>query len=294
MSDSLHVHQLGEVSVTLIREIETDAVPAKALIPGWKTSEAKAHADGLVPFCMDQSAEHLGLSNHSWLVQTPLHIVLIDTGVGNGKKRSDPLFDRLDTPYLERLEAHGVVPEDVDYVLLTHLHVDHVGWNTRWSAGDWIPTFPNARYLMSRREKEHYAALLGTIGANAPETAQYVDSVLPILGQTDLIEAEGGELFEGLSYFPTPGHSLDHMSVKLQSAGEHAIFSGDVFHHPMQIFKPDWSSVYSENRSLGEKARRTVLEYAAATGAIVFTTHCPGSSAGRITRADRGFEWTFA
>ncbi len=294
MSDSLHVHKVGEVRITLIREMEADAIPAEALIPEWNPAEVETHKEGLVPVCMDESTRQLGLSNHSWLVQTPLHTALIDTGVGNGKKRSDPMFNNLNTPFLKRLEAHGIAPENVDYVLLTHLHVDHVGWNTRWDGGDFIPTFPNARYFMSRREKEHYAALLGSVGAEASVTAQYVDSIIPILGQADFIGIDGGELFDGLSYFPTPGHSIDHMSIKLHSASEDAIFAGDVFHHPMQIFKPEWSSVYSENKSLGEKSRQMVLEYAASSGALVFTTHCPGSSAGYITREGRGFSWTFA
>ncbi len=294
MSDHIGIHQIGDVKVTLIREMEAGGIPAQALIPDWDSGAVEAYKEGLVPVCLDKALEHVTLNNHSWLIQTPLHTVLIDTGVGNGKDCAIPMFDQLNNPYLETLAAQGVQPDDVDYVVLTHLHVDHVGWNTRFVGGQWIPTFPNARYFLPRREHEHYAALLGTVGPGNPETAHYVDSVLPILLQAELIDPEGGELFDGLAYWSTPGHSIGHMSIKLQSEGEQAIFAGDVFHHPLQIFKPEWSSIYSEHKALGRKSRQAVLEYAASSGALVFTTHTPGPSAGHITREGQGFGWKFA
>lgn len=201
------------------------------------------------------------------------------------------MFNDLDMPYVARLAAAGVRPEDVDYVLLTYLHLDHVGWCTRIVDGHWTPTFPNARYFLSRREQEHNAALLERLGPDAPETQAYADSVVLILGQAEMIEPDSGEVLEGFTFHPTPGHSIDHRSIELTSGGERAFFTGDAIHHPIQAYVPEWSSVFSEDKPRGQKSRLWALEHAAQTGALVFSSHFPGTSAGRVTRRGHAFGW---
>ena len=176
-------------------------------------------------------------------------------------------------------------------MLLTHLHVDHVGWNTRLVDGRWTSTFPNARFLLSRREQEHNAALLERLGPDAPKTRAYADSVLPILGQATLVGPDGAEVLEGFAFLPTPGHSIDHMSVELVSSSERAFFAGDVLHHPVQAYAPEWNSVFSEDKARGQQSRRWALERAAETGALVFSSHFAGTSAGRVTRRGHAYGW---
>ena len=249
----------------------------------------------MVPECLDAAHEHVVISTHGWLVQTPRHTAIVDTAVGNNKARAMADFDHLEVPWLERLALAGVAPDAVDYVLMTHLHSDHVGWNTRLENGRWAPTFPNARYIMSRLEQERLARIVDRDGPDAPKTAFYADSVLPVIeaGLASFVDAGGGEPLEGFSFYPTPGHSTNHMSIGLRSNGAYGLFAGDVMHHPIQVYRPDWSSVFSEDKEHGRKSRDWALNHMADTGALVFSSHFPVSSAGRVARTPEGFDWTF-
>jgi glyoxylase-like metal-dependent hydrolase (beta-lactamase superfamily II) len=243
-------------------------------------------------------------------VRTPNRVVLVDTATGNGKDRpSVPLMHQLNEPFLDRLAAAGVRPEEVDLVLLTHLHADHVGWNTRKMDGQWVPTFPNARYIFSARERAYGAALAAGDGSDVavrteagldpathpPMSGVYEDSVLPIVeaGLAREIIVDGSEVAEGFAYLPSPGHSIDHASIRFTSQGEQALFWGDVLHHPLQVARPDWNSVYCEFPEAARRSRRWAMDLAAETGALVFTTHFAESSAGRLSRAGERFTWHF-
>lgn len=195
-------------------------------------------------------------------MKTGRHTVLVDTGIGNGKLRASRSFDRLDTPWLARLAAAGVAPGDVTDVLLTHLHTDHVGWNTRRAAdGRWVPTFPNACYVFPRAGRDLFE---GPGGWARPNFDMYADSVLPVIeaGQADLVGAEGGEVLDGFVYHPTPGHSPDHMSIAFRSAGEGALFAGDVVHHPVQVRRPSWNSVFCADAAQARASRLWGLDHA--------------------------------
>jgi glyoxylase-like metal-dependent hydrolase (beta-lactamase superfamily II) len=224
------------------------------------------------------------------VIKSRADTILVDTGIGNDKKRKLPAFDHLNEPYLKRLAAVGVTPEAVDYVLLTHLHTDHVGWNTRCLNGRWIPTFPNAKYVFSKVEYEYFA---GPGGRDRPNFALYEDSVLPVVeaGQAEMIESDGGEFIDGLVFNPTPGHSVGHMSTSLRSRGDEALFGGDVMHLPVQIYHPDWSSVFSASPERGYLSRLWALEHLGQRHVIYFSSHFPGTSAGLVERNDNRFSW---
>lgn len=295
MSTKSQSYQVGDAVVTRIPELLLTNFKTTDLIPAWNDAAVGTVVDRLLPDCLDESREHVIISTHSWLVQTSRQTVIVDTAVGNGKVRAMTEFDHLQVPWLERLALAGVTPEAVDYVLLTHLHSDHTGWNTHKSEGRWVPTFPNASYVMSRLEQERLAGIVERDGPNAPKTAFYADSVLPVIiaGQAIYVDEDGGEPLEGFLYQATPGHSTNHMSIGLRSNEAYGLFAGDVLHHPIQVYRPEWSSVFSEDPERGCISRKWALNHMADTGALVFSSHFPASSVGRVARTNDGFDWTF-
>ncbi len=139
----------------------------------------------MIPDCFSKAEEKFIASVHSWVLRTKHNTILIDSCAGNDKHRpSLPRFHQLKLPFLERLATAGVTPESVDFVLCTHLHADHCGWNTRLLDGRWVPTFPNAKYVFSKAEQDHWAGPAGRQGFNA---GVYADSVLPV------VESGGGD-----------------------------------------------------------------------------------------------------
>jgi glyoxylase-like metal-dependent hydrolase (beta-lactamase superfamily II) len=288
-------YKVGDVTITRVTELVINNAP-EFLFPDWNPEVVQEHQDWLVPGCMDQTHQHFIQSIHTWVVKTQHHTLLIDTATGNDKERpAVPQLDHLHLPYIERLKAAGVTPEAVDYVLLTHLHVDHVGWNTRLVDGRWVPTFPNAKYVFSKVEQEYYSGPARDSCRHRNSIAAYQDSVLPVIeaGQADMIDVDGSEFIDGLSFLPTPGHSIDHASISLSSCGEEALFAGDIMHHPLQIYRPEWNSVYCEFAGPARASRLWALEYAAERGATFFSTHFPESSAGLVTRKGDRFDWRF-
>ncbi len=296
MTQQQQTYRVGDATVTRIPELLVRSFKTTDLIPDWQPGIADRFDAWMVPDCLDEAHKHIVVSTHSWLVRTARHTVIVDTAVGNDKPRALQAFDRLHEPFLERLAAAGIAPEDVDHVLLTHLHSDHVGWNTRLVDGRWVPTFPNARTILPQPDLDRVKAMVAKEGKDSPKAALYFDSILPVLeaGRVTTVGPEGGLVLDGFVYHPTPGHCLGHMSIGLSSAGEQGFFAGDVMHHPIQIARPDWSSVFSEDHARGRASRLWALNHAADTGALVFTSHFPGSGAGRVARTDGDFGWSFA
>ncbi len=303
MNTPPRIHRVGDVTVTRIDEIALGAFTPRMLYPDAEADAdlIESHGGALGPGSIDRTAGTLVQSIHSWLVRTPHHTILVDTATGNGKARPyAPVLDHLNEPYLARLAAAGVAPEDVDYVLITHLHADHVGWNTQADGDSWRPTFPKARYVFSATELRYNEDLAagqpaGADAARLPYPGVYQDSVRPVVeaGLAQPIAIDGNEFLDGLSFVPTPGHSVDHASIRLVSRGQEALFAGDVMHHPLQVYAPELNSCFCEYLDAARLSRRWVLEHAAERDALVFSSHFAETGAGRITRRGERFDWQF-
>ncbi|WP_374424334.1 MBL fold metallo-hydrolase [Chromobacterium sp.] len=281
-------YQIGDAKISRVTDTLLHGLAPAYLYADWDAAllDEQPQLRGLL-----DPAGHLSLSVHSWVVEWAGQLFLIDTGIGNDKERAfNPLFHRLQTPFLQRLAAAGVQPEQVDHVLLTHLHADHVGWNTRLVDGEWRPTFPNATYALPQGELDFFA----TPAADSRRMV-FDDSVAPVIaaGQALAISRDGGEYRDGLRFHPTPGHCAGHMAISLTSRGETALFTGDVMHSPMQVYRPAWNSVFCREQDAARQSRRWLLDFAAERRATVFTAHFPATSAGRLARRDGGFQWQF-
>ncbi len=289
--------QVGSVTVAKVEEQLLRGIPPSFLYPGLTPEEFAITQQALAASDLEPSRDALVLSVHTWVVRTPRHLILIDTASGNDKERpTNPLFHRQSLPYLERLKEAGVDPEAVDFVFNTHLHVDHSGWNTRLLNGKWVPTFPNARYVFPKAERDYYSSPASHNEANLPSLGVYEDSVLPVIeaGLADYIGPEGGKYLDIFEFIPTPGHSIGHMSIALESGGETAIFAGDLMHTALQVARPDMNTVYCEFADEAQRSRRSLLSRAAETRALYLATHFPGSSAGFVTSGADGFTWRYA
>ncbi|MCG8155413.1 MBL fold metallo-hydrolase [Brenneria goodwinii] len=238
----------------------------------------------------NNSPEEIMLSVHSWIVRTPSNTLIIDTESGNGRERpGSPVSHQLNTSYEHHLREKGIEPDKVDYVLMTHLHGDHVGWNTHLVDGKWMPLFSNARY---------YCSEIGLKNWQKDPSRKNIleDSINPII-DADLLEtidlAEKPIIAELLTYIPTPGHSPDHASIILQSAGEYALFTGDLMHNEIQVKQPHLASRFCADAKQAEIQRRWAMEWAADHQALCFSSHFASTSAGYVTRVGDGFEWRF-
>lgn len=219
-------------------------------------------------------------------METPTRRIVVDTGLGNDKQgRNVPTWNNRSTPFLETMSAAGFAPESIDTVLCTHLHVDHVGWNTKLVDGKWVPTFANARYVFGRTEYEHWR----DHSTEPDKAAVFNDSVQPIVdaGRADLI-ASDHRLSDEISMIPTPGHSPGHMSILIQSDGEQGLLTGDVAHHPCQMAHLDWSSTADSDQAKSAKTRRDLFGRFADTSTLVIGGHF---SAGHIKRDGEAFRF---
>ncbi len=250
------------------------------------------HRKWLSPNGLCPHTGKLILTVQSYLVKTRHHTILIDTCVGCGK--TNPRYDfwhkRSDTSWLDRLAAAGAAPEDIDFVMCTHLHADHTGWNTRLENGRWVPTFPNARYIMSKADVEHFGAITETDRA-----AAYNESVLPVIeaGQCDPVSGDH-VLDDQIRLEPTPGHTPGHVAVGLESKGSRAVMSGDLIHSPLQCLYPDWRTVVDTDAELARRTRRRFLEDASESRRLVMTGHFPAPCTGFVSPEADAFAFEFA
>lgn len=291
MTSSNQHYRIGEATITrVVEDVLTSSSPA-LLFPDWNTSELDDCATEWALGRADERRENLILNVNIWVVEFHGQVLIIDTGIGNHKERPfNPFFHRRQTPFLENLEAIGISRESVDHVLITHVHADHVGWNTMNGGNRWVPTFPNAKYVVSQVECDFFAT-----PASESRRMIFEDSVLPAIeaGQVVTVGEQGGPYIEGVSLMPTAGHSPGHMSVSIKSRGEEAIFTGDLWHNPVQVYQPQWNSVFCVDADRARASRRWMLDYAAGEKAILFVPHFPETSAGTVTRGSLGYEWRY-
>ncbi len=267
--------RIGHVDIARIEESLGHGFAPDFLFPTAEKDLFAGSAAALGPNFFDAGAGRLMSSIHTWLVRTGRHVILIDTCAGNHKHRPMlPRFHKLDTPFLDRLRAAGVAPEQVDYVICTHVHVDHVGWNTRLVDGRWVPAFPNAKYIIARREIDFWTAQAAAAAPDDLVAILYNDSIRPILdsGQAELVEGDH-PLGDEIMLTPAPGHTPGQVIAHLRAGGRRAVFSGDVMHHPIQIGNPHVNSCFCENHDEARATRLRLLESCSETGALLLPAH---------------------
>ena len=297
----MKARQLGSVRIDKVVEFDAMPSPAQAVFPELRAADLAALRRWLDdPLLSDDPATaRVALSMHSFVLRTGARTVLIDACNGNHKPR--PLIgivDRLERPdYLNNLAALGLRPEDIDLVMCTHLHFDHVGWNTQLRDGRWVPTFPNARYLFSRKDYEHFANTRESDPVHGPA---FDDSVLPVMlaGQGELVEqthrfaldADAAVVFE-----PASGHSAGSVLIHVRSGGEAAVFSGDVVHHPVQLVRPElYLALADADIELARRTRLRFLEECARTGALLCPAHFVEPTVGQVVRDGTAYRMEFA
>ncbi len=216
--------------------------------------------------------------------------IIVDTCIGADREREYDVFCHLKSDYLEDLKSIGVTPANVDTVLCTHLHFDHVGWNARFSDGRWVPTFPQARYLFGRAEYEHWMMLYRTKGYH--HLLHIEECILPVMqaGLVDLIETNH-QLSDDVSLEPTPGHTPGHVSVRIRSRGQEALLTGDLLHSPVQVAVPDWIANFDMDRAVAAQQRARFVRASADQPVLVIGSHFPQPTAGHIV--SEGSAWRF-
>jgi glyoxylase-like metal-dependent hydrolase (beta-lactamase superfamily II) len=274
---------VGEVKITKVVELET--VGSTRFILPLATNEEIHKLPWLIPHFATEEGR-LKMSIHSLIVETPSRRILVDTGLGNDKEgRRVPTWNNRKEPFLEKLTAAGFAPDSIDMVLCTHLHVDHVGWNTKLVDGKWVPTFAKARYVFGKTEYEHWRD-----HSDEPDkSAVFNDSVKPIAdaGRADLVPSDA-RICDEITLISTPGHSPGHVSLHIKSAGEEGLLTGDVAHHPCQMAHLDWASTADSDPAQSTATRRELFGRFADTPTLVIGGHF---NAGRIQRDGGAFKY---
>jgi glyoxylase-like metal-dependent hydrolase (beta-lactamase superfamily II) len=281
--------ELGDIKIKRIVEQEGPFFPVHEFFPKLTPEMMDATRSWVQPRFVDGNGM-LMLCIQSYLVETPHHKILVDTCVGNHKPRpARPFWDKMASDRYERgLAAAGVRVEDIDFVMCTHLHVDHVGWNTRLDNGRWVPTFPNARYVFADRELAFWTER----HQKSPEAAPWMtDSVLPVVaaGRVDVVKSDYA--FNDLvQLVPAPGHTIDQYCVLAGKSGRDALVTGDMVHSPLQIRYPELGMMSDWDSAVAGETRRRLFSRFCDTPTVICTGHFPSPSSIRITREkDGGF-----
>jgi glyoxylase-like metal-dependent hydrolase (beta-lactamase superfamily II) len=283
VSNTFHV---GDTTIHRIIEMEYGFTPALEFLPDLKPEVLAENRSWLAPSALD-AQDNLVFCFQSYIVKTPRHTILVDSCIGNDKERTArPLWHRKkDDAFMRGLAAAGLTVNDIDFVMCTHLHVDHVGWNTRLENGRWVPTFPRARYLFSKTELDYWLA------ENDKTTLPPIaDSVIPIVEakRCDLVRSDYA-LDDTVSLLPTPGHTIDHYAVQLGRGGKDAVIAGDLIHSPLQALYTEVSMRADYDRKQSAETRRKFLETYCDTSTLCCFAHFPSPSRGYVKRWGEGF-----
>ncbi|MDP9084448.1 MAG: MBL fold metallo-hydrolase [Pseudomonadota bacterium] len=286
-----NVWNVGDVKITRVAEFDDFALDPEFIFD-IKPEAVKQH-EWLLPHFITPAGEIL-VSIHAFVIEAGKRKIVVDTCIGNDKKRHTAMWNNLQGPFLDDLAAAGYPAQTIDTVVCTHLHVDHVGWNTRMEGGRWVPTFPNARYLFGRIEWDHWkhemeleaaaATAADTHAAHLVETGTVMgDSVQPIItaGLHDLVEVNH-QLADGVTLQHTPGHTPGHVCVRISSRGQHAVITGDLMHHPLQCSLPELGTHVDWNSSRGHQTRLSFFKELADTRVLVLGSHFAKPTAGWV------------
>jgi glyoxylase-like metal-dependent hydrolase (beta-lactamase superfamily II) len=289
--------QLGKMTVHKVHEMDSP-VPLLSQLPGTTADDLERlrqwyeQPDEITG---DPETSFMTFSVHSWVIEIDGMTILVDTCCGNHKERLLPEVSGLNTRYLENLRAVGFAPEAIDLVMCTHLHFDHVGWNTRLENGAWVPTFPNARYLFSRRDYEYFK--------DDPEGEElhyqsFLDSIVPVMekGQGEIVDEDQlihREIGDGVWLEPAYGHSPGCCTINAQAGGPPGMFWGDVIHHPVQLIRHDLPFAFDMDGSAACKTRKAMMEKVADSDIVCFPAHFRRSSAGHVKRDGDAFRYEF-
>ena len=265
--------KMGDVEIQRVVEIPRSTYPTKDMLPHSDAGVIARHRAGWLGAFYDAETGDLGSRIQSYVVRTPDETVLIDACVGNGKKRENALWNMRQGTWLDDLRAAGVAPESVDYVLCTHMHVDHVGWNTSWVNTEWVPTFPRATYVFVGEEWDFWKHESET---GKDHDGCIDDSVIPIVraGRAKLVDAKAS-IGKYLRFEPTPGHTPGHASVRLTTSAGQAVFSGDLMHRVVQVAEPSWSSRFCNDMNHAARTRRAFVDQHADSGVLICAAHFP-------------------
>jgi len=278
----------GDLTIHRIIEQETTFLSALEMLPTL-TPEVLAENRGWMQAAKALDASDvLVLCFQSYVVKTPHHTILIDSCIGNDKPRPNrPNWNmKTDDTYMRGLAAAGISVDDIDYVMCTHLHVDHVGWNTRLENGRWVPTFPKARYVFAKTEFDYWSET----HAKTP-VPPIGDSVMPIVeARRHEIVGDEGAIGDHVRILPTPGHTPGHSAFRLGRGKDDAVFSGDLVHSPLQARYPEMSMKFDVDPAAAAKTRRSFLERYCDTDTVCCTAHFPSPSVGKIRRWGDGFK----
>lgn len=276
--------RIGDVEIWRILEIHGPFMAPEELFPTAGPDVARIIAE-TTPHSLCPESGRLILPIQGFLLKTPHHTILVDSCVGNHKTiPGRPDWHQRDSGrFMAALAAAGMDVADVDYVLCTHLHTDHVGWNTRLEDGRWVPTFPNARYLMPMADEAEHRERASDL---------YAESVLPVIetGQADMVEA-GHRIGDHVTLIPTPGHTPGHVSVEIRSGDRMALITGDALHTTAQCRHPEWHFKFDSDPERAVVSRKHFLADAAEAGCVVLGNHFVLPSLGRVVAKGGGFRW---
>jgi glyoxylase-like metal-dependent hydrolase (beta-lactamase superfamily II) len=280
-------YTVGDLTIHRVIEQETSFVPALEMLPRLTPDVLAENRAWMRQARALDEQDVLLLCFQSYVVKTPHHTILIDSCIGNDKPRPNrPKWNmKTDDTYLRALNGAGVSVDDIDFVMCTHLHVDHVGWNTRLENGRWVPTFPKARHVFAKQEFDYWTEQ----NAKTP-VPPFVDSVLPIVeaNQHEIVTNDH-EIGDHVRILPTPGHTPGHVAFQLGRGKDDAVFSGDLMHSPIQTLYPEMSVKFDVDQAQAAKTRRSFLERYCDTETLCCTAHFPSPSVGKIRRKGNGF-----
>lgn len=285
------VVDLGDVTVSRLEESYGPGFPANMLMPSFDAGVREEFGpDTIAQFVMPETDQAL-LSIHTWVIRTPQKTILVDTCNGNHKQRNMPDMAMLNTDWLERLRASGIKPEEVDAVVCTHIHLDHVGWNTSLVDGDWVPTFPNAKYYFNKTEYEFWNPSVTDQTGMEFNGFVFDDSIKPVFdrGLVELWDGDGHDVDDHFHLELRPGHTPGHAVGWLTGSGGTGLLSGDSMHSAVQVYRPDWNSGFCLDAEGAVATRRAVLEAAVERDAVLMPAHFSAPHAFKVQARGNGF-----